>query len=268
MAILARRLTLADMGFTSGHLSVLRFVVGAALCLPLFWIRPALMRPTNLPALLTRGISGGIVVALYFYALAHIPAGRAGLLYNVFPVLAVVFSLVLLRERPRWHLFLAVLVASLGVLLVLGQGDFRVALGRGEMAAFAAAFFAATSANAIRKARSTDSSWTIFFFFCVAGLPVVLPFALTPLPGGLLPWALAVLMSLLAFAGQILMADAYGALAVSEAAGWLQLMPIVQYALGVLLLGEHLSAWGLAGAALTVSGVAYGTVFGRRGKDT
>ena len=39
---------------------------------------------------------------------------------------------------------------------------------------------------------------TIYFFFCLAGLPVVLPFALTPLPGGVIPWALAVLMSVLA----------------------------------------------------------------------
>jgi drug/metabolite transporter (DMT)-like permease len=71
-------------------------------------------------------------------------------------------------------------------------------------------------------------------------------------------------MSLLAFGGQILMAEAYGALSVAEAAVWLQLMPVVQYLLAVPLLGERATAMGLTGVALTVTGVAYGTILGRR----
>jgi drug/metabolite transporter (DMT)-like permease len=172
--------------------------------------------------------------------------------------------LVLFRERPSIHLWLAILAASLGVVLVLSQGHMGLGFGRGELAALAAAVFAATSANAIRAVRHTDNAATIFFFFCVAGLPVVLPFALTPLPGGLGPWALAVLMSVLAYGGQILMSEAYGTLSVSEASVWLQLLPIVQYLLAVPLLGERATAPGLAGVLITVAGVAYGTILGTR----
>jgi len=213
-----------------------------------------------------RGLSGGAVVVLYFYALAHIPAGEAGILYNVFPVIATLLSLFLFKERPSIHLWLAILAASLGVALVLGQGRVGFGFGRGELAALAAAVFAATSANAIRAVRHTDNAATIFFFFCLAGLPVVLPFALTPLPGGLVPWAWAVLMSLLAYGGQMLMSEAYGTLSVAEAAVWLQLLPIVQYLLAVPLLGERVTAPGLAGVLITVGGVAYGTTLGTRGK--
>jgi drug/metabolite transporter (DMT)-like permease len=148
--------------------------------------------------------------------------------------------------------------------MVLGQGHGGVGFGRGELAALAAAVFAAASANAIRAVRHTDNASTIYFFFCLAGLPVVLPFALTPLPGGLLPWSLAILMSLLAYGGQILMSQAYGTLAVSEAAVWLQLLPITQYLLAVPLLGERVTAPGLIGVLITVAGVAYGTVLGHR----
>jgi drug/metabolite transporter (DMT)-like permease len=268
MAILARKLTLPGMGFTPGHLAVLRFVVGALLSLVAFGLIPGLYRPSNYRLLVTRGLSGGAVVVLYFYALAHIPAGEAGILYNVFPVIATAMSLVIFKERPTLHLWLAILAASLGVALVLSQGHLGFGLGfgfgRGELAALAAAVFAATSANAIRAVRHTDNVATIFFFFCVAGLPVVLPFALSPLPGGLGPWALAVLMSVLAYGGQILMSQAYGTLSVSEAAVWLQLLPIVQYLLAVPLLGERVTAWGLAGVLMTVAGVAYGTVLGHR----
>jgi len=266
MAILARKLTQPGMGFTAGHLSVFRFVVGVLLSLAAFRIWPGLYHPGNYRLLVTRGISGGLVVVLYFYALAHIPAGEAGVLYNLFPVFATAMSLYLFKERPTVHLLVAVAAASLGVVLVLGQGGVSLGLrlGAGEAAALAAAVFAAVSANAIRAARPTDNAPTIFFFFCLAGLPVVLPFALDPWPGGLVPWSVALLMSLLAFAGQILMAQAYGALSVAEAAIWLQLMPVVQYLLAVPLLGERATAMGLAGVALTVTGVAYGTILGHR----
>lgn len=264
MAILARKLTQPDVGFTAGHLAVLRFVVGAVLSLVAFGLIPGLYRPSNYRLLVMRGLSGGAVVVLYFYALAHIPAGEAGLLYNVFPVIAVAMSLAIFKERPTIHLWLAILAASLGVALVLRQGHQGFGFGRGELAALAAAVFAAASANAIRAARHTENAATIFFFFCLAGLPVVLPFALSPWPGGLGSWGLALLMSLLAFGGQLLMSEAYGTLAVSEAAVWLQLLPIVQYLLAVPLLGERATGLGLAGVLITVAGVAYGTVMGYR----
>lgn len=264
MAILARKLTMPDMGFTAGHLAVLRFVVGALFSLAAFGLIPGLYRPSNHRLLVMRGLSGGAVVVLYFYALAHIPAGEAGILYNVYPVVAVALSLVIFQERPTIHLWLAILAASLGVAMVLSQGHLGLGFGRGQLAALAAAVFAATSANAIRAVRHTDNAATIFFFFCMAGLPVVLPFALTPWPGGASPWALAVLMSLLAYAGQLLMSEAYGTLSVPEAAIWLQLLPIVQYLLAVPLLGERITLPGLAGVLITVAGVTYGTVLGHR----
>ena len=264
MAILARKLTMPDMGFTAGHLAVLRFVVGALVSLAAFGLIPGLYRPSNYRLLVMRGVSGGAVVVLYFYALARIPAGEAGILYNMFPVIATVMSLVIFKERPTIHLWLAILAASLGVALVLSQGRLGFGFGRGEVAALAAAVFAATSANAIRAVRYTDNAATIFFFFCIAGLPVVLPFALSPLPGGLGPWGLAILMSLLAYGGQMLMSEAYGTLSVSEAAVWLQLLPIIQYLLAVPLLKERATASGLAGVMITVAGVAYGTILGHR----
>jgi drug/metabolite transporter (DMT)-like permease len=60
------------------------------------------------------------------------------------------------------------------------------------------------------------------------------------------------------------MTEAYGALTVPEAAVWLQLTPVSQYLLAVPLLGERPSAAGLAGVLVSVAGVAWGTVKGRR----
>ena len=178
------------------------------------------------------------MVVLYFWALARIPAAEAGMLYNLFPVIATVVSIAVFGERPTIHLALALAAATAGVALVLGDGSLRLRMGIGELSAVAAAVFAATSANIIRGMRGTDNAPTIFFFFCLAGLPVVLPFAFDPWPTAPAAWAVATCTGLAAFVGQVLMTHAYGELSVGEAAVWLQLTPIAQMALAVPLLGE------------------------------
>ena len=264
MAVLGRLLATGPARFTPGQLSVVRFGVGAAASLLVFAVRPSLYRPHNVRLLITRGISGGLVVVLYFAALARIPAGDAGMIYNLFPALATLMALGLLGERPSLRLWTAIAIATLGVVLLLGNGSWRLGLGWGEGAAFAAAVFAAVSANVIRAMRGTDNAPTIFFFFCLAGLPVVLPFALDPWPGGLVPWTLATAMALSAFAAQVLMTEAYGALSVGEAAAWLQLTPITQVLLAALILAEPVTGVGLLGIAISVGGVAWASSLGQR----
>lgn len=264
MAVLARRLSRGHGGFTAGHLSVIRFAVGAIVSILLFRLRPGTFRPRNFRLLVFRGVSGGIVVVLYFLALSRIPAAEAGMIYNLYPVIGTAMSVFTFGERPTVHLLLGLAAATAGVGLLLGRGGMSFGMSVGEVAALGSALFAAASANIIRGMRDTDNAPTIFFFFCVAGLPVVAPFAMSPWPTAAGPWAEAVGMGLCAFVAQLFMTDAYGSLSVPEAAVWLQLAPISLAALAVPLLGEHISGTGVAGILLGVAGVAYGTVLGRR----
>jgi drug/metabolite transporter (DMT)-like permease len=264
MAVVARKASRADGGFTAGQLSVVRFSVGVLISVVLFRLDRSLYRPHDYGRLIARGISGAFVVILYFWALARIPAAEAGMLYNLFPVIATVVSVAVFGERPTIHLGLALIGATAAVALVLGDGSFRIRLGIGELSAIAAAVFAAASANIIRGMRSTDNAPTIFFFFCLAGLPVVLPFAFDRWPTAPTAWFLAVCTGAAAFAGQVLMTQAYGALSVGEAAVWLQLTPIAQMALAVPILGEPVRPAAVAGILLAVAAVSYGTVLGHR----
>ncbi|HET7825012.1 MAG TPA: DMT family transporter [Anaeromyxobacter sp.] len=264
MAVLARLLSRGPAGFSAGQLTLVRFVVGAAASLLAFRLRPGLYAPRNRRLLWSRGVSGGIVVVLYFLGLQRIPAGEAGMLYNLFPVIATVFSIRLFGERPTIHLALALLLATAGVALVLGNGTLRLGLGAGEALVLGAAFFAAISAVTIRAMRATDNAATIFFYFCLGGLPVALPFALGAWPALGQQWAIAVVMALAAYAAQVLMTEAYGALSIPEAAVWLQLTPLAQYLLGALLLREAVTAASAIGIVIGVAGVAYGTVLGHR----
>ncbi|HET7753221.1 MAG TPA: DMT family transporter [Anaeromyxobacteraceae bacterium] len=263
MAVLGRRLS-REYGFTAGHLSVIRFAIGAAVSLAAFGIWSGLYRPARTGLLVSRGISGGLVVILYFAALARVPAGEAGLIYNLFPVIATGMSFFTFGERPTMHLVAGLALATAGVALVLGGGGLSGAFEVGHLAALGAAVFAATSANVIRAMRGTVNAPTIFFWFCIAGLPVVLPFALDPWPRAIDGWSIACVMGLLSFVAQVLMTEAYGALSVAEAASWLQLTPLVQYLVAVPLLGEPVTPIGLVGIVAGVVGVAWATVLGRR----
>lgn len=264
MAVLARLLSRGPHGFSAGQLTVIRFVVGAAASLVAFRLRPGLYAPRNRRLLWSRGLSGGIVVVLYFLGLQRIPAGEAGMLYNLFPVIATAFSIKLFGERPTLHLAFALALATAGVALVLGNGTLSFGLGAGEALVVGAAVFAAISAVTIRAMRATDNAATIFFYFCLGGLPVALPFALGAWPTGGAEWGIAVVMALAAFAAQVLMTEAYGALSIPEAAVWLQLTPLAQYLLGAALLHERVTAASAAGIVVGVAGVAYGTVLGHR----
>ncbi len=264
MAVLARSLSRGEAGFSAGQLTVIRFVIGAAVSMLAFRLRPGLYAPRNRRLLWTRGVSGGIVVVLYFLALQRIPAGEAGMLYNLFPVVATAISAFAFRERPTVHLALALVVATAGVVLVLGNGTLHLGVGAGEALAVGAAVFAAFSSVTIRAMRATDNAATIFFYFCLGGLPVALPFALGRWPTATGPWAVAVVMALAAVSAQVLMSEAYGALPIPEAAVWLQLTPLAQYLLAGLLLGERMTAAGALGILVGVAGVAYGTVLGHR----
>jgi drug/metabolite transporter (DMT)-like permease len=263
MAVLARRLGRGG-AFTPGQLSVVRFAAGAAFSLAAFRLRPGLYAPVHRRLLWSRGVSGGVVVVLYFLALARIPAGEAGLIYNLFPVIATALAVPAFGERPTIHLALGLLTATAGVAILLGGGGLALGGGTGELLALGAAVFAALSAVTIRAMRATDNAATIFFYFCLGGLPVALPFALDPwtlAPG---PWALALLMAAAAWSAQVLMAEAYGVLTVGEAAVWLQLTPVAQALLAVPLLGEALTPLALVGVLVGVSGVAWGSVRGSR----
>jgi drug/metabolite transporter (DMT)-like permease len=266
MAVLARLLSRGRGGFSAGQLTVIRFVVGAAVSLVAFRLRPGLYAPRNRKLLWGRGLSGGIVVVLYFLALQRIPAGEAGMLYNLFPLIATGLSAVAFRERPTVHLLAGLLAATAGVVLVLGGGTLHLGLGAGEALAAGAAVFAAISAVQIRAMRATDNAATIFFYFCLGGLPVALPFSLAPWPAAPGAWAIAGVMALAAFSAQVLMAEAYGALAISEAAVWLQLTPLAQYVIAAAVLGEAITGAGTVGVMVGIAGVAYATVLGHRAR--
>jgi drug/metabolite transporter (DMT)-like permease len=262
LAVLAKIASLE--GMRAPQVATVRFAVGTVLSLALFRLRPGTFRPVKRGLLVTRGVLGGLAALLYFYALSLIPAGQATLLNNTFPVLAVGISFFTLGERPTWHILLALGVTSLGVYLVIGGGETRLAMGWGQWVGVASAVLGAGAVTSIRALRATDNAPTIFFAFTLGGLLVSAPLALGPWTYHHHAWIFAGAAGLVSFAAQMAMTEAYGALTVAEAAVWQQLTPVCSYLWAFGLLSEGLSGVGMVGVALGVAGVVYGSILGHR----
>ncbi len=264
-AMLAR---LASTGgqMSGGRVTLVRFVVGVVAVLALFVARPGTFRPVRYSLLVSRGLFGGLAALCYFMALSLIPAGEATLLNNTFPIWAVLLSFFLLGERPTFHLAVALVIASAGVFLVVGDGRLSFSLGLGEGLGILSAVLGGFAVTSIRALRATDNAPTIFFAMAVGGVLVSLPFAFGPWATGawpvdLLPWVAAGACGVVAFLAQLLMTEAYGTLSVPEAALWQQLTPLATFG-WALAIGERLTGVTLLGVLLGIAGVVYGAVLG------
>jgi len=263
-AVLARLATRG--GMNGGQVTLVRFAIGIAALVAVFAARPGTFQPRHPWLLASRGGFGGVSALLYFLAIERIPAGEATLLNNTFPIWAVLLSLVVLNERPTFHLAVALLLASAGVFLVLGGGGLHLGLGAGELAAVISGVSGGAAVTSIRALRSDTNAFTIFFAFAVGGLLVALPFAFDAWPTTLLPWAAAAAVGVVAALAQLTMTEAYGALSVPEAALWQNLTPIASY-LWALTLGEAIGWATVAGVLLGIAGIVYGSVLGHRPRD-
>ena len=262
-AILVRLATRG--GMTAGQVTLVRFTIGLGAVLAVFRARPGTFRPARWDLLAARGVFGALAALLYFMAIQRIPAGEATLLNNTFPIWAVLLSIVLLGERPTFHLAVALLIASAGVFLVLGGGRTRFELGTGQILGIVSAMIGGAAVSAIRALRATANvpAPTVFFAFSLGGIAVGLPSLAESWRLPPAAWLAAAGVGAAAFLAQLAMTEAYGQLSVPEAALWQQLTPIASYLWGFAL-GETISGATAVGILLGVGGIVYGSVFGHR----
>ena len=69
--------------------------------------------------MLTGFMSYGISVSLYIYAQRFLGAARAGAYYSAAPFFGVVFSLLILNERPDVKFYIALLIMLAASVLVI-----------------------------------------------------------------------------------------------------------------------------------------------------
>jgi drug/metabolite transporter (DMT)-like permease len=257
-AVMALAAKLAAAELSGSEVAFFRFVFMLAPVLAV----PSLARKAvtfeRLDLLLYRGLFGGVAVLLYFLAIEHVAVGIATLLNYCSPIFSVAFAALFLGERVDRRLLLPLAAAMAGVVLVVegeGTGGW-LHFSFWEAAGLVSAVLSGAAVTAIRAARRTEGSWSIYGSLGVFGLAATAPFGIAgfraPTPR---QWLLLAAVGVFSVAAQLLMTHAYRWVTNLQAGVIMQLTVVLSLLLGALFLGDRLSPPQLLGSALTVAGV-------------
>jgi len=275
-ALMAAGAKLATRRLPGPEVALVRFVVGIAATGLAVAAGVARIRPRRWGWLAARGTFGGVAVVSYFASIQSVPVGVATLLNQTQPIYTMMFSWLLLHERPRRGALAALVFGLAGVTVIvnggLGPGPNHFSLhdalraGRGELLGVLSAVASGVAVTSVRAARRdtgdgtpAETAWTVFFSFTLLGALVTLPTALPPFGRYVPPtgseWGLLVGVGLVSTIAQVIMSAALRHLTGVQSGIIAQLTVPLTVMLGIAFLGESLSASFLMGAALTVTGV-------------
>ena len=257
-AVMAVAAKLAADGLPGSEVAFFRF---AFMLLPVLAV-PSLARKAvtfeRLDLLLYRGLFGGVAVLLYFLAIEHIPVGIATLLNYCSPVFSVAFAALFLDERADRRLLLPLAAALIGMVLAAGGGgsEGRLRFGVWETVGLVSAILSGAAVTAIRAARRTEGSWSIYGSLTVFGLIATAPFGIAGFRApALRQWLMLAAVGGFSVAAQLLMTHAYRWVTNLQAGVIMQLTVVLSLVLGAVLLGDRLAPLQLLGSALTLAGI-------------
>ncbi len=211
------------------------------------------IRKGALPWLFLRAISGFLGVVLNFYAIDHIGSiSDASILNKLSPFFAILFSIFLLKERPRWFELLFVLIAFGGALCVV-----RPTFGPEVLPALAGVGSGALAGLAYTCVRilgiKGERGLMTVFFFSAFSTVVSLPFFIlgyTPMSG--LQLLYLVLAGISAAVGQFFITAAYRSAPAKEIAVFDYAQVPFAAVLGFFFLAQVPDAWSYAGYAIII----------------
>ena len=241
------------------EVAFVRFVCGlVAVALAATRLR---LRTHNWRGLFLRGLFGGTAVLCYFLAIEHLDVGLATLLNYTAPVFTALFAWLFLGEAIGPGTFVALVVTTAGVALVIvGRAPpGATVLGGWPLVGILSSVLSGAAVATIRQVRKTDGAWEIFCAFCLLGaLFTGIPTARHWVTPAARDWPLLVAMGVTAVAAQLMMTQALRDLPAAAAGVLFQLTPVATLLLGRLLYGERSRPTAIVGAVVTIAGVGWG----------
>jgi drug/metabolite transporter (DMT)-like permease len=264
MAVLAK---VVSRHIPGPQVASVRFATGIVMTGAAWAAGHAQLRPTRWRWLAARGLFGGSAVVCYFSAMQRIPVGEATLLNYTQPVFTMLCAWLLLNEHPPRRALFALPLTLVGIALIVGLRPSEVHAGVGQLLGLSSAVLSGVAVTSIRAARRElpdgprpETAWSVFFSFTAFGLVVTLPAVLPPFGSWVPPsggdWVLLLAVGVSSVLAQLLMTDALQHLRVGTAGIISQLTSVLTIGAGAAFLGDRLSAGFLAGALLTLGGVA------------
>ena len=245
---------------------VVRFALGVVLLFPALRLVgvPVAIPRSDWPALALAGVSGfAIYNTLFTVGLESTSAFSAALLISLGPVFTTLIAVALRMEAIRARQWLGIAVAVIGVALFVGDKLANSAPARGDLLTLAAALTFSVYSLANRSLTTRSHPAAVIAWSTLIGLACVLPFGLPATRAqdwagvGLAGWGAllysSALSMLLAYS---IWAWAIGRRGVGRTVPYLYLVPILTGVLAVVFQGEAFGPLKVAGAAVTLLGLA------------
>jgi drug/metabolite transporter (DMT)-like permease len=245
---------LASRHYSGLFVSVVRFAIGAALCVAVLLGRYKSLKPAKPGLVAARGAFGACSMAMGYAAISMTGPGRAALLGNVYPLFVVVIAALFFGERLRPRTLASAAVCTAGAVLVVRDGS-GAALA-GDLLALGGAVFAGFAVNFVRKATQTDNPFMLYLSPCLFGLPLA---AIAPLPasgGGAIGILLVAGVGIAAFSAQALMAYGYREVPAGTGSVVFYLETVLTVLLGAIFAGERFNLRFAGGLVLILGGLA------------
>lgn len=197
-----------------------------------------------------------------YYAAQTLGATEIGLMMGLTPLLTVLLSIWLLRERPTWGALAGGILSIAGLAILLGQGDptrlFSHGIQIGSVYMLISALTYALYSVLLKKWDLGLDNWSLLYSQVLCSVVILTPFYL--LVDGQLPDSRA--LWLILYAGiptsalsPWLWMQGISLLGANRTAIFMNLLPVMTAALAISLLGERLTSYHLIGGGLTLLGV-------------
>ena len=170
-----------------------RYVSACLIVLPIVFIRfgKSCFPSRNLGAHSLRTVFLVTSMTLYFLSISRVPLATANTAFFIGPVIAVVLSVFVLKERFTLKKGVSLGLGVCGTLFILRPGG---SADPGVLMAFGSGFFFALYMLATRQASKDSDPFKTLAFQCVGG-------AILLLPQGLLYWSVIAIEDLIFFIG-------------------------------------------------------------------
>jgi drug/metabolite transporter (DMT)-like permease len=198
----------------------------------------------NKPGLFVRGLLGGAAIAISFLSISKLGLVKAGIIIQLYPVFAVIFGWLLLRERLSRGATIAIIGAFAGACMLLVDRPHAIAMeyriGIYEIISVFGALLGGLTVVMVKKLQATDST----------------PAIINPGAISLGTSMMLIAIGILATVGQLLSTDSLRYLSVATASALVMAMPLFTGIAGIVLFKERLGIAGYSGAGLLLVSTA------------
>ncbi|MFK0665952.1 DMT family transporter [Aeromonas salmonicida] len=199
---------------------------------------------------------------LGYYAAQTLGATEIGLMMGLTPLMTVLLSIWLLRERPTWGALLGGLISILGLTILLGQGDpsrlFTQGIHIGSVYMLFSAGTYALYSVLLKKWDLGLDNWSMLYGQVLCSLLFLTPFYLLvdgQWPDGRALWLILYAGIPTSALSPWLWMQGIALLGASRTAIFMNLLPVMTAALAISWLGETLTSYHLIGGGMTLLGV-------------